>query len=87
MLAVAVVRLVGGSSYGEGRVNIYNDVTHQWMPVCATGWTKADADVACRQLGFFSGAATGPSVGYFDELMAVSKIMRCNHINDITTFY
>jgi len=57
----AAVRLVGGSTYGEGRVNVFNDVTGQWMPVCASGWTKADADVVCRQLGFFSGAATGSS--------------------------
>ena len=55
----AAVRLVGGSTYGEGRVNIYNDVTQQWMPICGTGWTKTDADVVCRQLGFFAGAAQG----------------------------
>jgi len=57
--ATAAVRLVGGSTYGEGRVNIYNDVTGQWLPVCADGWTKHDADVVCRQLGFFAGAAAG----------------------------
>jgi len=50
---------VGGATYGEGRVNIYNDVTRQWMPVCASGWTKSDSDVVCRQLGFFAGAAQG----------------------------
>jgi len=33
-VCAAAVRLVGGSSYGEGRVNIYNDVTHDWTPVC-----------------------------------------------------
>ena len=49
MFRSAPVRLVGGSTYGEGRVNIYNDATKQWMPVCASGWTMADADVATKQ--------------------------------------
>ena len=62
--AVAAVRLVGdGLTHGEGRVNIYNDLTGQWLPVCAQQWTKQDADVVCRQLGFFSGAAAGPPTG------------------------
>ena len=59
---VVAVRLVGGSSYNEGTVEInYNGV---WGTVCDDGWDDTDAGVVCRQLGFGSSGSAIGSAGF-----------------------
>ena len=43
------VRLIGGKSPYEGRVEFCYDNT--WGTICDDGWDDNDAQVVCRQLG------------------------------------
>ena len=84
----ATVRLVGGNSDNEGRVEVlYNG---RWGTVCDDSWHSYDADVVCRQLGFERaeeiyyraefGEGTGPI--WLDDLSCPShaaSILECNH--------
>ena len=56
------IRLAGGSSYNEGRVEVnYNG---GWGTVCDDGWDDTDAGVVCRQLGFGSSGTAIGSAGF-----------------------
>ena len=44
------LRLVGGSSDHEGRLEMCRD--GQWGTICDDDWDNINSNVACRQLGF-----------------------------------
>ena len=50
-----MVRLVGGNSSSEGRVEVFYNGT--WGTVCQNHWTVQDANVVCRELGYFRALA------------------------------
>ena len=49
LIGVAV-RLVGGNSYTEGRLEMYYN--GEWGTACYYGWRSSNTYVVCRQLGF-----------------------------------
>ena len=58
------VKLVGGKSKGEGRVEIFHN--GKWGTVCDDTWNLKDAVVICRQLGF-PFAVSAPGEAHFGE--------------------
>ena len=44
------LRLIGGNSGGEGRLEVCFD--KRWGTIDGDGWTHTDTEVACRQLGY-----------------------------------
>ena len=83
------IRLVGGATAQEGRVEFCNDDT--WGTVCDNFWGTLDAIVVCRQLGFpvteavaFRNAAFGQGTGpiLLDNVACIgseSRLADCSH--------
>ena len=88
-LTDVTVRLAGGSTYNEGRVEVYYN--NQWGTVCDDGWDDTDAGVVCRQLGFgysgtvYSNAYFGQGSGsiWLDSVTCTgneSTLASCGHL-------
>ncbi|XP_052794511.1 deleted in malignant brain tumors 1 protein-like isoform X2 [Mya arenaria] len=59
------VRLVGGTNYTNGRVEVYDTFNQTWENVCYDHFSYNDAKVICRQLEFYIGALRYRLYRYF----------------------
>ncbi|KAG7999857.1 Neurotrypsin, partial [Nibea albiflora] len=86
--ADGAVRLVGADNHWEGRVEIYHQ--GEWGTVCDDNWTKLNAQVVCRQLGFSGRAEVAPDRVYeegrglilLDEVQCLgteTTLQACSH--------
>ena len=46
------IRLAGGLIATEGRVELRRGWFEEWGTICDDLWEKADADYACKELGY-----------------------------------
>ena len=58
------IRLVGGATANEGRVEVFHN--GQWGTVCDDSWDINDANVVCRQLNY-TGATSAPRLAFFGQ--------------------
>lgn len=60
-LKTGTVRLIGGSSSSEGRVEVF--YSGVWGTVCDRQWDPRDGDVVCRQLGYHRALQVNIKIG------------------------
>ncbi|KAK7491979.1 hypothetical protein BaRGS_00016825 [Batillaria attramentaria] len=72
------MQLRGGVEHGEGRLELYNDLTGEWGLLCADQITTQAAHLACKQLGFpgAHAAVTDGRFGAGDVSFALTTL-RC----------
>ena len=88
-VSVRLVNLIGTiADITEGRVEYYHNGV--WGTVCDDGWTREEASVVCRQLGFAKGVpainlqfGAGPGVIWLDDVDCTGSEVRlseCTHV-------
>ena len=88
-IGIIPVRLVGGSSNNEGRVEVYYN--GEWGTVCGNGWNYRATYVVCIQLGLgtygsyyhnaYFGQGTGPIwLSYVSCTRPVLTLAGCGHL-------
>ena len=76
------VRLVGGSTPGDGRVEVYHNGI--WGTVCNDLWSTFDGNVVCKELGY-SRAKRVTTVGQGSGTIWMSEV-RCNNLESSLAF-
>ena len=62
-----LIRLVSGTVPNEGRVEVRTGCYSEWGTVCDDLWGTADAQVACRQLGYATDGVIAYSSARFGQ--------------------
>ena len=72
------LRLIGGSNYRTGRVEIFIEPNNTWGTVCDDNWNDQNAQVVCRQLGL---GTNGTSIFGFSLNASPNVPIWLNNVN------
>ena len=84
LVGVKLINRTSGNRISVGSVQVYEN--GNWKSICGNNWTKADSDVACKDIGFI-GAIENLSLPYdINEHKQLSnKNYRCTGREDYLT--
>ena len=77
----APVRLVGGASSTEGRLEVMINGT--WGGACSSTWNQANSEVICNQLGFYGNANTAAFGQFGDPYYCKWKTLNCTLLSPV----
>jgi len=79
------IRLSGGTNALTGRVEVCNN--NAWGTVCNAGFGTAEANVACRQLGFSGSGKMNNTVYRSPQRVTSSDEKGCKSLCDLLLIY
>ncbi|XP_076098251.1 SCO-spondin-like [Mytilus galloprovincialis] len=73
-----MVRFRNGTLFGEGRVELHNDISREWLQVCGDHWDLPSAQIVCKQRGFIGAFNAISDSSYPSNASQPGILVKCN---------
>ncbi|VDI26618.1 Hypothetical predicted protein, partial [Mytilus galloprovincialis] len=73
-----MVRFRNGTLFGEGRVELHNDISREWLQVCGDHWDLPSAQIVCKQRGFIGAFNAISDSSYPSNASQPGIVVKCN---------